>query len=283
LIRQAIAQIIKENKKGVIMLQRGRILRDTSTGTGLISANGQQYEFKLEGMWKSDISPQANMVVEFELDDAGKVISVKSVSESDLAKEQAEKAMLAVKEKGGAVLDGMVAKVGMPVLIATGIVAISWFFLSAITVQAAQAVAFKIPFWNILSIANNGAAGLTSLQGGGSGSAGIYGLFAIFALAGPFLSQFWKDPKAYLGYCLPLVLMLVVAFSVYYNLQESLEATQNLRSAYGGYNKYSQEMASAMLNSVMQALHIGLGAYVAIIASSYLAFVGIKKFLAAKA
>ena len=102
------------------MGQRGRILRDTRNGTGLVSANGSQYEFTLEGVWKSDVSARTDMVVEFELDATGKVVSIFAVSESDLAKEKAEKAALMVKEKGLAVFNDLAARVGKPVLIATG-------------------------------------------------------------------------------------------------------------------------------------------------------------------
>ena len=271
------------------MLQRGRILRDTSSGIGLISANGNQHEFKLEGMWKSDISPQQNMVVEFELDNTNQIIFINALSESQLAKEQAEKVLATAKEKGSAVFDDIVARVGKPVLIAAGLVAISWFFLSAITVQVSQDMSFKIPFWKILGVANNGAGGLSALQGGGGGDTGIYGFLAIVALLGPFASQFWKDSKAHLGNCLPLIMMFFVGITIYLGVQDSLQSVGNsvgsMATMFGGAdaNKLINDMASEMTRSVMKAIHIGMGAYISIAASTFLAFVGLKKYLAAKA
>lgn len=271
------------------MLQRGRILRDTSSGVGLISSNGNQHEFKLEGIWKSDISPQQNMVVEFELDNTNKIIFLNAVSESQLAKEQAEKVLATAKEKGSAVFDDIVGRVGKPVLIATGLVAISWFFLSAITVQVSQDMSFKIPFWKILGVADNGAGGLSALQAGGGGDTGVYGLLAIAALLGPFASQFWKDPKAHLGNCLPLIMMFFVCVTIYFGVQDSMKSAGNLAgnmtAMFGGTdaNKMIHDMASEMMRSFMQAIHVGIGAYISIVASSYLTFVGLKKYLAAKA
>jgi len=267
------------------MKKRGRILRDASSGVGLISSEGNQYEFTLEGVWKSDVSPATNMVVEFELDNANKIIAINALSESQLAKEQADKVLSAAKEKGGAVFDDVVARVGKPVLIATGLVAISWFFLSAITVQVSQDMAFKIPFWKILGVANNGAGGLSALQGGGGGDTGVYGFLGIIALLGPFISQFWKDSRAHLGNCLPLIMMLFVAISIYFGVQDSMKSAGNMGAMFGGAdaNKLVHDMASEMMRSVMQAIHVGIGAYISIVASSYLAFVGLTKYLASKA
>lgn len=173
------------------MLQRGRILRDTSSGIGLISANGNQHEFKLEGMWKSDISPQQNMVVEFELDEAGKIASLSAVNETDLAKEQAEKAMLAVKEKGLSAINGISSSVSKPILIASATLLVSWFFLNTISLEIYRNQ-IGISFWNLLGLANRsgGIEALMSLAGGDNGK-GLYGLLAIASLAGPFIYHFW--------------------------------------------------------------------------------------------
>ena len=195
------------------MLHRGRILRDTTTGTGLISANGIQYEFKLEGMWKSDISPKQNMVVEFELDNKGSISSLSAVDETELAKEQAEKAMLAVKAKGLSTIIGISSTVGKPILVASGTLLASWFFLNTVNLNVYNQN-IGINFWNLLGLANSsgGIEGLTSLANGGS--KGIYGLLAIASLAGPFIYHFWKTNVAHLGNCLPLVTMLLTLFSI---------------------------------------------------------------------
>ena len=49
------------------MRKRGKILRDTSTGPGLLMAEGQQYSFPLEGVWQSETPPRPGLVVDLDL------------------------------------------------------------------------------------------------------------------------------------------------------------------------------------------------------------------------
>lgn len=266
------------------MKKRGRILRDASSGLGLIGAEGQQYEFRLEGVWKSDVAPAQNMVVEFELDDANKVTSVATVNESQLAKEQADKALVAFKQKGSATFDDLSARVGKPALVATGSLFIAWFFLNTISIQVTESMKYGVTFWKILGIVNS-SGGLSALQNGGGGDTGFYGFLGCIALAGPFLSQFWKDSRAHLGNCLPLLLMLFVVASVYISIQDGMNSAGNMGAMFGGADagKFAQNMVDEMMRSVLKALHLGIGAYISIAASVYLSFIGIRKYFAAKA
>lgn len=277
------------------MGQRGRILRDTRNGTGLVSANGSQHEFTLEGVWKPDVSPRADMVVEFDLDATGKVVSIFAVSESDLAKEKAEqaakiareqteKAALMVKEKGLAVFNDVAARVGKPVLIATGVVIVFWFYLSALDIKGLASI--KITFWQMLGVVN-ASWDMNTLQSVAMQDKGIYGLLGIIALAGPFIAQFWKNPLAHLGNVLPLLLMLLVGSLFYLEIHRSVDAAVEQAVALSGGNyqmkEHLRKMAEKMLEEALKALHIGVGAYIALAASTYLAFVGATKYLAAKA
>lgn len=265
------------------MKQRGRVLQDASTGKGLISSDGNQYEFEIAGVWKSDSAPKVDMVVEIELDSAGKISAAYAVSESDLAKEQAEKAMQAAKEKGAALYGELSARLGKPVLGALAGVAVSWFFLNLITIQLTASSSTGITFWQLLGIVNAGETLGMSMNG--NLDKGIYGLFAIIALAGPFISQFWKDPKAHLGHCLPFVLMLTIGVKIYLAIHGAAQESQAQLQALGGnpFAGYAQEMMGNMVKEVLKAIHIGVGGYVAVACSAFLAFVGMKKFLAAKA
>lgn len=266
------------------MNKRGRILRDTSNGVGLISSEGQQYEFNLEGVWKSDIAPVQSMVIEFELDSNNKVISVQLVSEGQLAKEQAEKALETFKGKSTAVFDGLSARVGKSVLFATAALFVSWIFLNTISIQVTESMKYGVTFWKILGIVNS-SGGINALQSGGGGDTGIYGFLGCVALAGPFISQFWKDPRAHLGNCLPLILMLFVAISIYMGIQDGMKSAGNMGAMFGGAEaaKFAQNMANEMMLSVLKALHLGIGAYVSIASSAYLSMIGARKYLAAKA
>jgi len=54
-----------------------------------------------------------------------------------------------------------------------------------------------------------------------------------------------------------------------------------MAGAFGG--KEASDMLSSMVSEMMKAVHIGAGAIIAAIASAYLAFVGAKQYLVAKA
>ena len=265
------------------MKKRGRIIRDCNIGPGLIGSEGEQFEFQLEGVWKSESAPVINTVVEFELDETKKVIAVTTVSENQLAKEQADKALQVAKETGGAALNELISRVGMPVLIATAVVAISWFFLSALTIEASQYNVVKISFWKLLTVLNLSNEGmLQGLQHGGASDTGMYGFLAFISILGPFVFQFWKNPKAHLCNCLPLLMMLFVLLSFYFGIQDGIKASRQL-FAGAEASRMMSGMMNEILKTMMQAIHIGLGMYLSGLASAYLAFIGVKKFLAAKA
>ena len=144
----------------------------------------------------------------------------------------------------------------------------------------------KITFWQMLGVVN-ASGGMDTLQSVAMLDKGIYGLLGIIALAGPFIAQFWKNPLAHLGNALPLLLMLLVVGLVYFEIHGSVDAAVEQASALGGGNDQMKEhirrMAEKMLEEALKALHIGVGAYIALVASTYLAYVGLTKYLAAKA
>ena len=262
------------------MKQRGKILRDASNGNGLISSDGKQFEFYLEKNWRSDVTPKVGMVVDFDLSEIGEIQSAFAVNESQLAKEQADIAMKAAKEKGQALFKEASARLGVPVLVAWAAFVISWFYLSTITISATPANSVGITFWNLLGLVNNPNS-MAYVASGISGDKGIYALLAIAALAGPAISQFWKNSLSHLGNCLPLALMLIVSVMIYMALRDSAVQAQQAAAAFGG--KAASDMINSMVTESMKAFHIGAGGVIAVVASAYLAFVGLKQYLVAKA
>lgn len=41
------------------MKKRGKVLRDASSGPGLLMVEGQQYPFAWNGVWKSETAPKS--------------------------------------------------------------------------------------------------------------------------------------------------------------------------------------------------------------------------------
>jgi hypothetical protein len=257
------------------MTKRGKILRDTSAGNGLIVVDGQQYPYTLEGTWRSEVPPAVGMTVEAEINDAGQIVWLRAVQDSQLTKEQAQAALMAAKGKGAEIFSGLVARVGALNLGALLLLLIGWFFLSAVSIQSPVG-SMSLTFWQLLGFVNAKNA-LDVMQGGtGSASTGIYGLLAFVCLLGPFVRYFWKDKLAVLGGVLPLLFMLIVGLIAHSSLNSAM--------GMGGTGVDPNDpMVKEMTQQVSQAITIGVGVYLSLLACLYFAAMGVKDFLGAKA
>jgi len=252
------------------MTKRGKVLRDPHAGPGLLMVEGQQHQFTLEGVWKSEAPPRPGLPVDVEFDQGGQVLGITVVAESQIAKEQAEAAMAAAREKGSQWLGKIVAIVGVPKLVAGGLLIIGWFFLSTVTVQLPFLGKLEYTFWQILGFLNASNV-LESLERNSHPSTGIYGFFCIVALAGPFVQYVWKDKRALLGGLAPLVFMVIVGIAV----------RSSIQSAFGTGND-ATGLGQQMQEEAMKAISLGMGVYLSILVSLYFAGIGTMKFLAAK-
>jgi len=255
------------------MAKRGKVLRDPISGPGLLMVEGQQYSFALEGVWKSEVPAKPGLAVDVEFDPAGKIASITAVSESQLAKEQTEAALKAAKDQGGKILGQIVAKVGMANLVAGAVLVITWFFLTAGSLQGPLGGRLEFTFWQVLGFLNTNNF-MEVLERNGHPSAGIYGLLALIALAGPFVHYFWKDKRAALGGVLPLLFMVVIGIMVRSSIGNAMGGPAS--GPFGDMQRQAQE-------EFMKALSIGMGTYLSVLASLYFAGVAAKNFLAAKA
>jgi hypothetical protein len=257
------------------MTKRGKILRDTSAGNGLIVVDGQQYSFTLEGTWKSEAPPAVGMTVDAEFNDAGQIASLRVVPESQLTKEQAQAALTAAKGKGAEIFSGIVARFGALNLIALLLLIIGWFFLSAVSIQSPGG-SMSFTFWQLLGFINaKNALDILMQAGTGTASTGIYGFLAFVSLVGPFVHYLWKDKRAVLGGVLPLLFMLIVGIIAHSSVNSAL--------GMGGANDPNNPLAQQVQQQVSQAISIGFGVYLSVLACLYFAGMGVKNFLGAKA
>lgn len=269
------------------MLKRGKILRDTSQGDGLLSIEGQQYPFRLEGVWKSDVSPKPDMVVEVAFGNANQVTSITALTETQLAKEQAELAMSAVKQQSAQLAYGMVERFGMPLLAAMALLIVGWFVLNTLSIQLSPRNSINLSFWQILAIVNapDGVVQAVSAGRNGSNGGGIYSVVALLSLLGPLARFFWKDPRAHLGGALPLLCMALVAAMIYSGIHDSMKDEQMAALSLGGAQATAilKDMNDRLLAEMLKAITIGAGGYLSLLVSLYLAAKGVIQFLAAKA
>jgi len=60
--------------------KHGKVLRDTSSGSGLLIVEGQQYPFSLTDLWKSPQPPQIGMMVEAEFNRDGQLVAIRALT-----------------------------------------------------------------------------------------------------------------------------------------------------------------------------------------------------------
>lgn len=275
--------------------RRGRVLKDTAHGDGIISIDGQQHRFTLEQHWRSDIAPSANMVVDCEFDDQNVLQTVRRVSDEQIAKEKAAQlsndAMAGAKAIGGRLL----GEAGTPAVVAFFAFLIGGLALSALTVKiefGIQVAAlhfgfYKIPcFTDLMSESAASGGALANLLAGSRSTAECsttsgYSLVFLIAALLPLLPHFYKQKKeAWLAYAAPAALVLYICGTTYYyihsQISEAREAQERVASQFGmmgGSENSAGSMAAKMYS-------IDFGLYIVIAAALVLAFIGIKKYLA---
>ena len=193
------------------MAMRGKVLRDALAGPGLLIAEGQQYVFTLDSMWKSEIPPVPGLPVDLEFDSAGNITAIRAVSESQLKKEPPE---LITDQRQSYISPGFVITgISRIQLSAASVLLLSWSYLTAVSVQIPLLGELKFSFWQVLSYLNSGNM-LSMWERPDNPGTGFYGFLAILAFAGPFLPYVWKDKRASLGGFLPLMFLSFVVFMI---------------------------------------------------------------------
>lgn len=261
--------------------KRGRILRDTNNGNGLISVAGRQVPFTLETNWRGEIAPVVQMTVDVVLDDAGNAVTVMPVSDKEVAQEK-------LKEMSGnfsrklqdqvPMLKVYANMIGVSTLIAVGLLFISWIWLSLATVRITAGMAQGATMFDVLRLINSGAS-LQSIGGSFSGSSGIYGFVCVLAMLAPLAPSFIRHRYISLTYFAPLLFILILTFAAYMKIRSFADDARQSLGSFGGSAQMAN-MANAMMDQILAAVSIGAGAYISLAVALYLAVQGSIKFLA---
>lgn len=287
---------------------RGRVLRDTASGEGLLSIDGRQYPFRLEGQWRSDHAPKADMTVDVDFDDAGAIAAVRAVDPAAVAREQAAKlaahagvaakqagefagvaakqagilarqAAAEIRAKGLPALTAYAQVIGIKTLVAMLLVLIGWFFLATVSVDFFGNGA-TATFYDLMRVANNPQNGLATIARQSHAGAGFYGFLTIIALLAPLVPHLIKRRAMWLTYSAPAAWMLLVVLIGLWKVQSGISQAQRQFGGSGG-SEFGG-MAREFMKEAMDAVSIGAGLYLSVAAAAYLAYAGIKRYRAAK-
>lgn len=223
-------------------------------------------------VWKGASQPVIGEHVLVEKHD-GVCVSVKPVTDEELIKIQGEIETEKLKNMSKDVITTAEALLTKHGFYAYCLLLVSAFFVNCFEFfEPFSKSTIGITFYDLLGLINSGK--LEAIAMLGATSKGMLGFLFLAALTGPFWSKFTKDARAYLGFCAPLAYTAYLLFSAYQLVMKSVPTV----SAY-----ITQEMIQKLMNEAFANIHFGLGAYGIAIGASYLAIVGIKKFLVAKA
>ena len=231
------------------MKKRGKILRDGFGGPGIVMIEGQQYPFSDE-VWKSDVPPRLGLVVDVELDELSRVISIAAISDTQLLAEF-DPATQTKSRRGSRELGAL----GLLALVAIVVLAVSWLFLTTISVQLPVAGQMQYTFWQVLEVVHSHNL-LVGMEHGGAG-VGLYGLLALLAMIAPVIPYFWTDKRVAIAGFLPIIVMLVVGLS--------------LRALRGASSGTESSVVAQMNGAAWKAMSLGWGAYLSLLAGICLA------------
>ena len=169
---------------------RGTVIKVPDASPGLLFLNGQQKQFLVEGVWKSSVAPAANMTVDVALDSSGGVAAITVVDPKKAAAQKLDEALVVAKEQGARainaalpMLQSLTARMAAARLGAAVLVWISWFFLTAASVNGGGEVSFT--FWKLLGTDFDKPESIAT-----GGSHGLFSLLCLIAIAAPFVAPF---------------------------------------------------------------------------------------------
>lgn len=278
---------------------KGRVLRDTTHGEGLMSVEGNQYTFRLEGMWKSDMAPKVNMQVEVDFDDAGSVVAVRGVDPAAAAREQAaqmaakasettKKLAAELQAKGGPMMEKALPVVqkytgliGIPTLVALVAIFFGWWIFSALVIELFTRE--TVTFYQVMGLLNNPESGIEALGSGRRPGTGLYGIVTFIAWLAPLLPHFVPIRQLWLAYFAPIGWMGLAYVIGRWKISSAMSAGTEEIGAFGGEEaeEFARQMQEELQNTISEAVSMGFGLWIAIAAGLYLAYLGYTRFRAA--
>jgi hypothetical protein len=227
--------------------------------------DGQQLAFVLEGRWKSPVAPAANMVVEVDLNEAGVVAAITVVDSQQLAKERIDQLSGMAQQHGTEAaamarqgVGALAGRMGTPTLIAAVAIWIAWFFLPAAGIDFLF-VSRSFSFWQILGL--DGA----NLADPSAGSHGLFSLVGLLAIAMPFAAPFVPHPRAKLLHAAPLAYLVMAVLGLIWRISSA-------STGGSASSEIARGMAREIASAAWDAISIGVGTYILLAATGFLAY-----------
>ena len=256
---------------------RGTVIRVPDSNPGLLFVGNEQKAFTLEQIWKSPVAPAANMVVDVDLDAAGNIAAITAVDAQQLAKDRLNQISGVAQQQGKQAVEiaregvgALAARMGKVALGATVAIWVAWFLLPAASLNLGFLGSKSFTFWDLLGIDPSNPMNMAT-----GSSHGIFALIGLLAIAAPIAAPFVLHPRANYLKAMPLAFLVLMVLKVWWTVNQALGGTQ--QGARGEMARFTSEMAETAVKSMMDAISIGAGTYILVIASLILAAQAFKK------
>lgn len=238
------------------MTVRGRVLRDTNAGPGLLAAGGKQYSFTLENMWQSELPPRLGMPVEIDFGAEGRPESVRMVPDTQVAQEQAAAALAEARRHGERLTDGLRSRFRIPTLLAESLMLLCFFLL--LNLRMGNAFNKRaVNGWDAIGL--NPATTATNDHG-------LLSLLAVAGLLAPLAVPFVRHWWARWLYAGPLVFCAAAIASLWYEIDSVGRAAQQQIGAVFG-----AQAVRGIANPADGLFHPAVGAFAVLLCAGYLA------------
>jgi hypothetical protein len=205
----------------------------------------------------------------------------------DAAQSAARKMASELNQRGAPALQQVIGRVGASKLVAVCALALGWYSMHLLVINLGGLGKLALTFHDVLKVLNsdilNGDFRTLllgqSLNPLAAQSAGVYGLAAFVAVIAPLTTPFIRDRRFQLADAAPLLLLGIVAVIAYSQILSLIHATQSaLGELGGGGTADAQQLGTQVKHGLASAVSVGLGAYVSVLCSVYLAITGYLRF-----
>ncbi len=163
--------------------------------------------------------------------------------------------------------------------IALGCIFVGWFAMNTLVTEIGS-LQQKFHFYNVWTILRDPFRLATGLTGGDRVATMAFAVVCVAALAAVLIPLRIRQRRAWLALMAPLALMTLCAVTLYYATSGDLLAEQGSLGPGGSHLiRFANSLVNRTSESFARHVSIGFGAYLSLLASLFLAWKGLTRYL----
>jgi hypothetical protein len=164
------------------------------------------------------------------------------------------------------------------VLIAVFCLLLGWFFMNTLVTEVGS-LRLTFRFYDMLSLAGNPARIITGIPEGHGLESFFFGLVCLAAASASFAPYLSRRREAWLASVIPLALMIACGLWLYLKSSQDVIADTDRYGQLGSQViQFANQLTNRLGAVVAKRVSVGMGGYVAFVASALLALRGVLRF-----